>query len=304
MFYAQAIFPAFFTWFLDTMLTSMSRKAYPNIPKSWNFDPAPSSAVCPPLIASELWPRLESGFCEPVPEVRRIVGSRSVELKSDRVLDNIDAIIYCTGYHSMIPVDIEPRELNPYPYPGSPPQLYRHIFPLHNDPAIRNSLAFLGQGAIAFPGFVQHEMIASSVSQIWQGKSSLPSLAEMQKWHRDYMSWREDTSKRYDAKSTFYTVLLPTADFADWLDSQAGLGIRRNFGLLSRWTSSKAWRMWWTDRKLYSLCLSGVTSPAIFRLFDEGKRKAWTGARKQIFMDNERAQKQQERRLQALKKKD
>jgi dimethylaniline monooxygenase (N-oxide forming) len=237
-----------------------------------------------------------------VPEVARITGPRTVELKSGRVLEDIDTIIYSTGYHSWIPVDFEPQDLNPYAYPGAPPDLYRNVFPLSRDPAIRNSLAFLGQGGIAYPGFSQHEVQGMAVSQIWQGKSSLPPLEEMQQWHQDYLTWREDTTKRYDGKSTFYTYFLPTPDHVDWFDRIAGLGIRKHFGLVERWTNLDAWRFWWQDRRLYYKCLNGLTSPALFRLFDEGKRKTWSGAREQIFIDNASVEKQQKDRLKLLEK--
>ena len=303
--YLSAWFPTLFNWIMDKLVGMVAKSSFANRPAalgSLATTKAPSISVAPPLIASEIYPHFESGFCEGVPEVRRIVRSREVELESGRLLDDVDAIIYCTGYHSTIPVAIEPQELDPYPYPGSPPQLYRNIFPLHSDPAIRNSLAFLGQGGVAWPGFAQHEIQNQCVSQIWLGNSSLPPLSEMQRWHRDYLSWRESMIKHYSPGSTFYTVFMPMTDHLTWMDTCAGLGIRHHFGWLSRWVNRKAWQLWWNDRKLYDIILTGLTSPAIFRLFDDGKRKAWRGAREQIFIDNDRAKRQQEQRLQMLKK--
>lgn len=300
--YLSQFIPTAFTWIMDKLIRYLSKKEFPNLPVAWGFDPPPSIAVSPPLVASELYPHLQSGFCGPVPEVLRITGHRTVELKSGRVLEDIDAIIYCTGYDSCIPVPIEPQSLNPYPYIGSPPHLYRHLFSLSPDPAIRNSLVFLGQGALPFPGFAPHEAQAFCVSQIWQGKSSLPPLVEMQQWHLNYLRWREGMTKRYNAKSTFYTAFVPATDQWIWLDTCAGLGIRRHFGLLARWTNWDAWSLWWNDRCLYNICLTGLTSPAMFRLFETGKRKVWAGARKQIFVDNERVQRQQAERKKLLKK--
>ena len=88
----------------------------------------------------------------------------------------------------------------------------------------------------------------------------------------------------------------------DWLDKTGGFGIRKHFGFVERWTNLDSWSLWWNDRKLYYKCLNGLTSPALFRLFDEGKRKAWNGARKQIFIDDERAVKQQQNRLKEREK--
>ena len=140
------------------------------------------------------------------------------------------------------------------------------------------------------------------MTQIWAGKSTLPPLAEMQRWHTSYLAWREDMTKRYNARSTFYTAFVPTTDHIAWVDATAGLGLRRHFGLVERWTNGAAWGFWWRERRLYRQCLNGITSPAIFRLFETGKRRAWKGAREQIFVDEERAVEQQKRRLKWLEK--
>ena len=88
--YLSKYVPTFFNWMMDKLVQHVSRKEFPNIPESWGFNPPPSISVAAPLIASVLYPHLESGFCEPVPEVTRIVGSRSVELKSGRILEDIE----------------------------------------------------------------------------------------------------------------------------------------------------------------------------------------------------------------------
>lgn len=54
-------------------------------------------------------------------------------------------------------------------------------------------------------------------------------------------------------------------------------------------TSWNSWKFWWQDREIYNLCKSKITSPALFRLFESGKRQAWAGARSQIKHDNELA---------------
>lgn len=225
-----------------------------------------------------------------------------MELKSGRMLEDIDTIIYCTGYHTTIPVDFEPQDIQPYPYAGAVPLLYRNIFSLNPDPAIRNSIVFLGGNGIPFPGFAVHEAQNMAVSQIWQGKSHLPPLPEMRDWRKGFLKWREDTQKKYNATSTFYPLFVPMTDHIDWLDKTAGLGMRKHFGLVERWTNLAAWKFWWNERKLYHQILNGLTSCALFRLFDEGKRKPWSGAQEQIFIDDERAVKQQKDRLQWLAK--
>ncbi|KAI5362238.1 Putative flavin monooxygenase, FAD/NAD(P)-binding domain superfamily [Septoria linicola] len=301
LFYLSAWAPAIFTWVMDTLLSSISKKAYPKQPASWGLSPAPSLAVTTPLIASEIWPHLQSGLCEPCSAVKRFTGPKRVELTDGRILEDIDSIIYCTGYTPTIPMRL-PDDVNPYPVSDEPSVWYRHMYPIHPDEKIRNSLALCGHGAFALPGFCQFEMQASATSQTWQGKSTLPPLKVMERWHTDYTAWRTATAKKYHARSTFYPFFVPMTDYAVWLDQTAGIGIKAHFGFVERWTNWCAWKLWWDDRKLYYACLNGLASPAIYALFDMGKRKPWKGAREQIFADNATVKRQQERRQELIRK--
>ena len=289
-------FPSVWNWLSDKVLTNMSKKAYPYQPKEWNLSPAPSTATTPPLIANAVYPFLESGFAEPVSAIRQVTGPKTLQLTDGRVLDDIDTIIYATGYEAAVPC--APKEYNPYPVADESPTLYRNIFPLHHDADVRNSLAFLGQGAVPFLGFIQFELIIWAISQIWQGKAHLPPMAAMQKWHRDHMAWRQNTVKRAKTDSKFYTAYLRFPDHIEWLDNTCGTGLFTHFS----WFSWRSWRFWWSDRKFYNLCKSGLLSPAIWRLFDMRGRKAWAGAKEQIIRDNEFAAKRKEERLRAWSK--
>lgn len=269
----------------------MSKKAFPDVPAAWNFYPAPSVATTNPLIADELYPYLKSGFCTPVAAVSRITGRKSVKLTDGTVLEDIDAIVYCTGYIQSTPT-VE-KEYNPYPVPGEPSSLYRGTFSTHPDPQVRDSIAFLGHGYIGFPGFVQHELIIMAVGQVWLGNSALPSLAEMQQWRRGWLAWREDLLRKQKSESTFYVGTMPFEDHIRWFDEAAGTDVFSHFGLFSR----KAWSFWWNDRDFYRECTRLCFSPAVWRLFESGKRKTWDGARKQIYLDNQLAEEATRRRL-------
>lgn len=231
--------------------------AFPNVRHSWNFFPAPSIATTTPLIADEIYPLLESGFCEHVAAVANISGPKTVVLKDGRVLDDIDAIIYTTGYDLSAPFVEE--KYSPLGTPDTPPRLYRGTFPLHKDPMVRNSLAFLGHAAVHFPGFVQHELISMAVSQIWSGNSSLPPLGEMQAWYRGFLEWRQEKLNGQKSEATFYTLTQPLTDHLRWMDNAAGTDVWQHFG----WFSRKAWSFWWNNRKLYNLCASGFFTPTI-----------------------------------------
>jgi dimethylaniline monooxygenase (N-oxide forming) len=190
--FVESNFPSVWTWFLDRFTSGISSKAFPDIPDSWGLRPAPSTAVATPLMADMIWPFLKSGFAEPVPVVKEIIGPKTVMLTNGRVLEDIDTILYCTGYHICLPDDLIPRPANapdaaaydPYPKgPGQNPYLYKNIFPLSPERNIQTSLAFLGQGATVYPGFVQFELQAMAISQVWQGRSSLPPREEMVEWY-------------------------------------------------------------------------------------------------------------------------
>ncbi|KAG8169533.1 hypothetical protein KVR01_000278 [Diaporthe batatas] len=293
--FATTWFPNTLDWLLNKAIVATSKAAFPNMPKSWNFLPAPSIATTAPLIADEIYPLLESGFCEPVAAVSKITGPKTIELKDGRTLNDIDAIIYTTGYDLSAPF-LEDK-YNPHGTPDTPPRLYRGTFPLHEDSRVRNSLAFLGHGAVAFPGFVQHELVTMAVSQIWSGNSSLPPLSEMQAWYRGFLEWRQEKLNAQKSEATFYTLIQPLTDHLRWMDSAAGTDVWEHFG----WFSRKAWSFWWNNRKLYNLCANGVFTPTIWRLFESGKRKSWHQAKEQIVLDNEAAQSQVRIRLEKTK---
>ncbi|KIY01037.1 uncharacterized protein Z520_03703 [Fonsecaea multimorphosa CBS 102226] len=294
-------FPRLWTWFIDWAFAAMSKQAYPNQRKEWNLTPALSLAISTPLVADAIYPHLESGFAEPVAAVQEILGPSAVRLTDGRVLDDIGSIIYATGYESAVPY--APKEYNPYPVADEAPVLYRNIFPLHEDPDVRNSLAFLGQGGFPFPGFVVFELATMAVSQIWLGRSHLPPLAEMRAWHRAHLAWRQSQVRRYYPSAiqrNFYAIFMPAHDQLHWLDRTAGTGMFAHFSPFS-W---RAWRFWWScdDRDFYRLCKSGLLSPALWRLFDMGRRKPWAGAKQQIIEDNRFVESRRQERLRALEK--
>ncbi|KAK5237652.1 hypothetical protein LTR47_000744 [Exophiala xenobiotica] len=303
--FMETWFPTLWIWILDKILASMTIAAFPYQPKEWNFTPFPSTATTTPLVADVIYPYLKSGFATPVAAVREITGPKSVRLADDRLLEDIDAIIYCTGYDFSVSRALLPAEHNPFPgavaVAGQPPHLYRNIFPLHDDPAIRNSLAFLGLAAVPFPGFTLFELPGMAVSQIWCGKSHLPPLADMKQWRHEHLAWRAGVLASTKNTGNWYSAFVRMPDYMAWLDETAGTGLLNgHFGLFS----TEAWRFWWRDREFYNLCKNGVFSPSIWRLFDMGKRKAWPAAKDQIIRDNQVAEMRQKERVKAQKAED
>jgi dimethylaniline monooxygenase (N-oxide forming) len=301
-------FSRFYWWLTQQGISKQSQKSYPKIPESWGLSPAPSMAVRPPVLGDALWRLLTTGVAESVPAVRRITGPKSVELTDGRIIEDLDAIIYCTGYSAggmpndlAFSDDTETVGCHPHPpgYEYEEPRLYRNIFPLHENENIRMSLAYLGLGFIPVPGFVQYEMTAAAICQIWKHRTSLPSLQGMKDWHAWHLNERSLLQARYSPldKSTFYPVFLNLPDQLKWIDSAAGAGIYQN--LSWGWINWRAWKLWLQDRQFYNLLQNGVFTPAIWRLFRTGKRRAasWDECKQMIISENRRAEVARKARL-------
>lgn len=308
-------FNSLWNWILQRMLVSISKAAFSPMLESLN--PPPPMAVHVPTVGDPLWPLLNSDFTDIVPSIRRIAGPRQVELSNGQVLDDINAIIYCTGYEFSLPDGLFPRVadkdtensfLDPYTHSKNaddPPLLYRNIFPMHENEAIRNSLALIGHGYILFSGFVQFELCAMSVAQIWAGKSALPSWPGMQAWRTKHLQNREHLRKKYKPLrgSTFYPGGLDYTDHLQWWDHTAGTGLYDNLGgVTGGWFNWRVWKLWWNDYQFYKVLTSGFFSPLIWRMFDTGKRRAldWETGRAMILRENESAKQAQLARVQEL----
>lgn len=306
--------PALWIWILNTVCKKAMAKAYGDIPTRLGLTPAPSMAITTPVMADVLFQHLKSGFAEPVSTVKQIRGPKVVELTDGRILDDVDSIIYCTGYDACIPPSLIPKSApsqssapsdtranatstpvayDPYPNgPGTAPSLYMYTFPMTKSRSINNSLAFMSQGATQFPGFIQQELQISAISQIWQGRHHLPAQPEMLEWHTRTTKNFERHGAKYGATKggTYYPILIPFKELFPWLNRTAGTGVYDYFGGkfngLFNW---KCWKLWWQDGEMYDLCTKGICSPTIFRIFDVGGRKAldWEDAKQRLRRDNE-----------------
>jgi len=189
--------------------------------------------------ASYLSPGAEA-YKEEVPEMIDFLPSttcsRAVRFADGRVEQDIDAIVFCTGY------------LYSYPFLGSldPPiisdgkrvqHVYRHIF--YND---RPTLAFVGLPQKIIP-FITSEAQAAVISRVWSGRLNLPSHEEMYLWEDSIIAER-------GAGKGFHTLLFPLDvdyldELRDWAleaklipnpDETGGRG-----KLPSRWGEKERW---------------------------------------------------------------
>jgi dimethylaniline monooxygenase (N-oxide forming) len=118
----EKIAPGLWTWLLDTLLTKATRDSFPQLVKDYGILPAPSASTTTPVPWDQVNPYFEDGSVELIRNVECVSGPRSVTLFNGRVIDDLDAIVFCTGYHLDVPS--APTGFHPYPALGKPPKLY------------------------------------------------------------------------------------------------------------------------------------------------------------------------------------
>lgn len=259
------------------MLKRMQDKSF-NIRPEWRFEP-PSTII----VSDTLVPCLEAGSIESVAGVKRILNHTEVELEDGRRID-VDAIVWCTGYQTDFSI-IDPQ-FDPTCRPegwlkagGSNNKsifsLYYNVFSLKKP----DSLAFLGNVHTAVGGFQLFDLASMAITQVWAGKSHLPSVPEMHNAVKHHHDWLVSQAQyRYNVSPGHY-------DPGAWvkaMDNLAGTGVNEYLGY--GW---KGWLFWLKERKLCNLLMGGIWSPHIHRVFDVGKRKCWDGAREAVWKVNE-----------------
>ncbi|CAK7231354.1 hypothetical protein SEUCBS140593_007897 [Sporothrix eucalyptigena] len=295
----QRVAPNMAVNMFSTFAKKIQDAAFPAIVQhpEWRLWPAPSLRQTFPTVTDELVPALESGDIVSVPGLRRVVGPSSVELdptivgdkaastSSPTTLDDIDVIIFCTGYvndlgMSLLEPRIHPaRNTNPewLALPGSRgkplARLYRNIFSLDYP----DSLAFMGAAAFPTPAFQLYDIASMAVAQIWgtelHNTSTLPSVAEMNKHVDAQHAWILE----YARAGPVYPQLTRQFEWLSWADEAAGTNVESNLG----W-GLQGWKFYLGNRRLYKLLTAGVYSPHLYRIFDSDKRKKWPGAREAI----------------------
>lgn len=189
--------------------------------------------------ASYLSPGAEAYKTE-VPEIIEFLSptssSRAVRFADGRVEQDIDAIVFCTGYLYSFPFL---GSLNlPIISDGTRVQhVYQHIF--YND---HPTLAFVGLPQKIIP-FIISEAQAAVISRFWSGRLELPCQEELYLWEDTIIAER-------GAGKGFHTLGFPLdADYldelCDWaLEAKANPATAENNGkgkLPSRWGEKERW---------------------------------------------------------------
>lgn len=276
--------PALADWLVEAKAQRLAREAFGSPDASWWLGDAPSTSATSPLVSDVLLTHLRSGAVQSLPAVERFCGANQVLLRDGRRIE-ADAVIFCTGYKADFAI-LGPRydpaaepSLGWLMAPGSRgrplPRLYQNVFSLRT----ASSLAFVGCVWFATGAFMLADISSMCIAQVWTGKSSLPSPADMQ-------CWTDRQERRIVSLAQQGTVIPASVEQRAWLawaDRAAGMGVEARLG----W-GWDGWRFWWTERTLWRMLVDGVRTSVVWRLFD-GKRKRWPGARQEIVRANEDA---------------
>lgn len=274
MWWIEQFMPSLAGKILDSVFSSSFKKKYGYNDPAWGFENKPSigDGVHTVTCNDGLIPSVKSGKLLSKPAIKRISGPSALEFDNGEVIEDVDAIIMCTGYRN--DMDMLSSAVT-YAEPATPtslatPNLYMNIFP----PQYADSMAVMSFTHVNGAQPPARELTAMAIAQIWAGKSSLPSEADMNTWIRKHDEWRRP---RIIREPNLHQGDLLTRPWMYFLHEKAGTDMYEHVG----W-SWKAWKLWWSDRELYNALAYGPATSHGHRLFETGKRNTWDGARQAI----------------------
>lgn len=269
--------PRFAQFLFDTMIKKMQDKAF-TIRPEWKLSPAPSSKHGVPIVSDNLIPLLSAGKIRSVAGLKRATGPRSLELEDGTILQ-ADVVVYATGYRtefSVLDGTVDPTRHTTPAWANAPgsrgkplPRLYQNVFSLDHP----DSLAFMGCVTFATGAFPLYDLCSMAVAQVWKGNSALPSRGDMER----AVDRQHEFVCAIAKEGSAVPGLVRQGEWVAWANEAAGAGVNEHLGW--GWVG---WRFWWRDRALCRLLMDGIYVPAIWRVFEGGKRKRWEEARGEI----------------------
>lgn len=194
-------------------------------------------AVCKrPLLMSQ---RSESilafaaGYKENVPEIAEFLpvshGTRAVRFADGRVEEDVDAILFATGYYYSFPFLSSSLESKLISTGERVQHLYKHLFYI-DDPTI----AFIGLPAKIIP-FRTVEGQGAVVARVWADRLDLPSTLDMSRWE-------EDVVAEHGVGRSFHVLSFPKDidyhnELVDWATRATGRGGKMSM----RWSAKERW---------------------------------------------------------------
>ncbi|KAM0546701.1 hypothetical protein ACHAPJ_010738 [Fusarium lateritium] len=291
-----SLWPSGFGSAMTKGLTNMRNKQWPFLKKLLESRPVDGVLHRVPLFSEDFADNLQNGNVTSVLGIREVTGPKSLVLTDGTVLDDIDALIFCSGYgYDFSVVKGTANPTNPALAPDRHERIKATKYYVEGDDFARlyrgflseqfpESLAFLGHAIVMKPPFVLYDIFSMALGGLWSGSYPIPGPEER----------RRDIDDHYD----FVVNILKKGPFPhlgarfravgtyEFLNQAAGTGVTDRLGCFS-W---EAWKLWWNDRKFYNLLMDGIDVPAVYRLFDTGRgRKPWAGAREHIIKMNQQS---------------
>ncbi|XP_077995056.1 flavin-containing monooxygenase 3-like [Glandiceps talaboti] len=200
------------------------------------------------MINDEIQDRIVQGQLTPVVGIERIEGN-NFKLKDGTILENIDAVVFATGYEYSIPV-IDPSWLYDE---CNRVNLYKYVFPIQLENPER--LAVIGLMSVSAAVWPVCEIQSRWASRVFTEKAMLPEKRRMM----------EDIEQNPKYTGTKYQLVMPypyEEELAEFI------GVKPNF-----------WKLLFSDPKLAYSFEYGPMVPYWYRLQGPG---AWSGARDAI----------------------
>jgi dimethylaniline monooxygenase (N-oxide forming) len=153
-----------------------------------------------PTVSSELLPRIGHGDIAVKPNIDRFSGGRRVRF-ADGSEEEIDLVVYCTGYKIEFPFLDE----QVFSAPGNRMPLYKRAVSVENP-----GLYFIGFIQPLGPIMPIAEAQSEWIADLLTGRAALPPAAEMRKEIDEYEGWlkkRFVASKRHTVEVDFHPYL-------------------------------------------------------------------------------------------------
>jgi len=266
-------------------------KTHPSFTQPRRLDGIPHRVPC---FDNDLAENLASGVVRSCQGIEAFTGPKSIRLLDGTELDDTDAVVCCSGYHydfSLIHGAGDPTDPKKAPdgYERmrktkfyDPHTLFPRLFHGFLSEQFPESLAFIGTMLIVRPPFVVADLETMALASLWSGQWPIPSAREMASDIDAHYDFIVKALNRGPTPHPGFRWSSARATYL-WLNEAAGTGVNER---LAAW-GPEAWKFWWQDRKFYSLLMSGIDTPFVYRLFDTGRgRKAWPGAREAIEKTN------------------
>ncbi|KAL6914652.1 hypothetical protein FSST1_012412 [Fusarium sambucinum] len=254
-----------------------SQMAGMKLDPAWRLKEFKDLTLSLPGLIEHVLPLLRDGSVTSLHGIKRFTGGKSIEFEDGTIIDDVDSVIFTTGYQgdfSLAPFVEQSIPKSPNYEGPAIHRLYMNVFP----PKYADSCVMLCYSAYGKNnGFSFSDVMNMAISNIWRGVSDLPTYNQMEEWVDDHHGW---LASNWAREPTVDLSMVKQYEFQPWMHRKAGTGME-NLG----W-GWPGWKFWWEDRKMYNLMNHGVETAHMFRYFDTGKRSTWDGARDEIIRQN------------------